>query len=423
MARFRTDIAAFSAAAATASVAYGAVALEASPALAATLAAIAAATGAAIGVKMQSGEGRRDPETENKPGGAATPASAGPTQTDLSYLDALPAALALIDGERRLVYANGEAGRLFDVAAPGLAFATALRAPEVIEAVDRVLNGAEGARVVFNLKRRSGDRQFAASIAPVDGPNLGPGVARVLVFFEDLTRARQVETVRETFLANASHELKTPLASIIGFIETLQGPAKDDPAAHERFLGIMASQAERMRRLVDDLISLNRIEMNVNVAPRDRVDLGALAHETAAALAPLAEAAGATIAVETPKEGPVAPGDRDQISQLIANLVDNAVKYGGEGVSVRISQAPDSADDPGMIGLTVSDDGPGIAREHHHRLTERFYRVSASRSKAVGGTGLGLAIAKHVLQRHRGRLAVSSEPGVGSAFTIWLPKA
>ncbi|MEL6793493.1 MAG: ATP-binding protein, partial [Pseudomonadota bacterium] len=215
--------------------------------------------------------------------------------------------------------------------------------------------------------------------------------------------------------------LKTPLASIIGFIETLQGPAKDDAGARERFLGIMAQQADRMRRLVDDLMSLNRIEMNVYNRPRETVDLCALAHETAAAMEPLARAAEAEIHVSAPLEGARIKGDRDQLSQLLTNLVDNAVKYGGKGARVDVTLAAPQPEWPGMVGLTVNDDGPGIPREHLPRLTERFYRVDAARSRMVGGTGLGLAIVKHILQRHQGDLSVRSAQGEGSAFTVWFP--
>lgn len=417
MTRLRTDIVALSAASTAGLAAGAAVALGASAPLAAVLAAVAASAGAGIGVKLQASPEAPPPEPLSPIAAPAQPESRSGAL--FATLDAVPAAIILLDDEARTVFANVEARRLFDGAAQGAPLAAAIRAPDVVEAVDATV--ADGvARVVdFDLKRASGERRVGAHVSALRAAD----DAVACLYLEDRTRARQIETVRETFLANASHELKTPLASIIGFIETLQGPARDDPKARERFLGIMAAQAGRMQRLVEDLISLNRIEMNVNVAPTERVNIGGLAHETAAALAPLAAEIGGTIEVETPSDGPMAPADRDQIAQLLTNLVDNALKYGGDGVKIRLRPAEPSPDAPGMTGVVVEDDGPGIAREHLPRLTERFYRVSAARSRAVGGTGLGLAIAKHILQRHRGRLAVASTPGEGSSFTIWLPEA
>ena len=282
--------------------------------------------------------------------------------------------------------------------------------------------GGGDRNIVFAHLRANEDLPILAQIRVLDPGGADAEAASVMIQFEDQTRARRVEALRETFIANASHELRTPLSSIIGFIETLQGPAKDDAGARDRFLSIMAAQAERMRRLVEDLMSLNRIELNVNNRPSQLIDLAAVAHETAAALEPVAEAAGAKIEVEAAEGGPKVRGDRDQLAQLFTNLIDNAIKYGGRPAKIRVYLAPPAPEWPGMAGVTVADNGPGIAREHIPRLTERFYRVDAARSRAVGGTGLGLAIAKHILQRHRGDLSIRSTPGEGSAFTVWLPR-
>ncbi len=275
-----------------------------------------------------------------------------------------------------------------------------------------------------------------AHVSPVAGEEAAEGTAdgaAVLVLVEDHTRLARTERMRRDFIANASHELKTPLASLAGFIETLEGPAADDPAALKRFLPIMAVQAERMKRLVEDLTSLSRIEMNEHVRPTGTVDLGALLHETAAGMGPLAEGAGVALELDLAGRGPRVAGDHDELGQLFANLIDNAIKHGGPPGPVRIGLAAAEPGRGGMVGVSVADRGPGIAREHIPRLTERFYRVQdgsgqarqgqAPQGQIPGGTGLGLSIVKHILNRHRGELAIRSAPGQGATFTAWLPRA
>lgn len=257
------------------------------------------------------------------------------------------------------------------------------------------------------------DRLWTLAVMP-----LGPGTR--LVRLSDRTAARAAERMRVDFVANASHELRTPLASLIGFIETLEDANKpDDAAVRLRFLGIMAGEARRMQRLVDDLISLSRIEADKHMAPQDAVALGALARETAVALrGDRAQPARIKILVE---EGlPAVAGDRAQLSQLLHNLVGNALKYGDSAKPVRVSVARDGA---GMIRLAVADEGEGIAPQHLPRLTERFYRADPGRSRAGGGTGLGLAIVKHIVEHHRGRLDIASTQGVGTTVTVLLPIA
>jgi len=265
-------------------------------------------------------------------------------------------------------------------------------------------------------------RVLLAHVAPVGSP-AGRPEAAITILIEDHTRLARIEQMRSDFIANASHELRTPLAAIIGFIETLRGTAADDSEARARFLPIMARQAERMARLVGDLMSLNRIEMNVHLRPGDTVVLGELLHETAAAVAPLARAAEGRIEIEVPRAGTEVTGDHDELNQLFVNLIDNAIKYGGSGGLVEIKLAPMEPGRARMIGVTVTDHGPGIARQHIPRLTERFYRVPGGRGGSKAGTGLGLSIVKHILNRHRGDLAIRSEPGQGASFTVWLPSA
>jgi len=252
------------------------------------------------------------------------------------------------------------------------------------------------------------------------GGAFGPE-ALAIVQVEDHTEARRSEELRSDFVANASHELRTPLAAIIGYIETLQNHARDDAEARERFLAIMAREAGRMQRLVDDLMSLGRIEMTEHLRPVEQWPLARIAAESATALVPLARQQGVSLEIDLAGDGPIVLGDRDQLSQVFANLIDNAIKYGGPGSTVRVRTADPGNAHPNRCGIVVEDDGPGIPREHLHRLTERFYRVSTATSRNKGGTGLGLAIAKHILNRHEGRLEIRSTLGKGSAFTVWLP--
>jgi two-component system phosphate regulon sensor histidine kinase PhoR len=235
-----------------------------------------------------------------------------------------------------------------------------------------------------------------------------------MVHLTDSTKSYAADRMRVDFVANASHELRTPLASLLGFVETLRDEAGEDSDTRQRFLKIMHDEARRMQRLVDDLISLSRIEAEKYRIPSDPVDLGALIREVREELSGDARAVDLRIEVA---ETPPVPGDRAQLSQLLHNLVGNAMKYGREGAPVTVALAPDGA----MARLTVTDQGEGIPAQHIPRLTERFYRVDSGRSRSVGGTGLGLAIAKHVAERHRGRIHIASTLGEGTIVTILLP--
>jgi two-component system phosphate regulon sensor histidine kinase PhoR len=264
-------------------------------------------------------------------------------------------------------------------------------------------------------------RELSARVIPLDPPLFDGG--RILVVLVDRTRERAVERMRADFVANASHELRTPLASVIGFIETLRGPARDDAEARERFLAIMAEQGERMRALLDDLLSLSRIETEEHRPPEGEADVAALLRAEAAALAPLFARRGATLALSAPDTLIARPADADQVAQVLRNLLDNALRHGKEGGTVEAEATAAPAGDGGRGGvvLRVTDDGPGIPREHIPRLTERFYRVDRGRSRKAGGTGLGLAIVKHIVSRHRGRLEIESDEGKGATFRVWLP--
>lgn len=337
-------------------------------------------------------------------------------------VSSLPHPIFFLDRDRRVVRANAVAHALVDSDLTGRDIADGLRDPALLSAIDRTIEGHGPQSVDLKLPVPV-ETEFIVRVEPVDPPPgmpAGRDAPVILIDFQDVTALRRSEQMRVDFVANVSHELRTPLTSLTGFIETLRGPAKGDPEAHERFLAIMQEQSERMFRLISDLLSLSRIEMDEHSRPRDEVQLPGLLTRLIEMLSQKAEKLGVTI--ETDWEEPLPPvrGDSDQLFQVFQNLLDNALKYGakGERVTVRIRRR-----DPRRLTVDVIDRGAGIAPEHLPRLTERFYRVDAARSREMGGTGLGLAIVKHILNRHRGRLNVTSEIGKGTTFSVTLPVA
>ena len=320
----------------------------------------------------------------------------------------------VLDGEKNVLVANGPARNLLGVQA-GRHLSEFVRAPELLGAVDLALAGREQQTFQIRLLVPT-ERNLSGHVTPLGLATSGtPTMAIVL---RDQTEQDRLARMRADFVANASHELRTPLASLKGFVETLRGAAKDDPAARDQFLAIMQADADRMARLIDDLLSLSRIEMREHVAPQDTVDLVDVARSVADGLAGTAQTAGIAIALQ-PAEGPTTvTGDRDDLVQLIQNLVQNAIKYGRRGGRVDIAIRQDGA----QVWVSVIDDGIGIAPENVPRLTERFYRVNAKQSRERGGTGLGLAIVKHIVNRHRGGLEVTSKLGQGSEFRVRLPR-
>ena len=341
---------------------------------------------------------------------------------------ALPEPLLLLDSGRRVVRANEAAVQLLGDRLIDRDLAGALRHPAVLTATDAVLRG-EGSRIVEFEIASPIERHLSARIAPLAEPT-AEGTAAVLLL-HDLTDLKRSERLRADFVANASHELRTPLASLVGFIETLRGPAKDDAAARERFLSIMAEQGARMSRLVDDLLSLSRIEMNEHRAPTGEVDLANVLRSVADTLEQRAEQRGMRFAFDLAPDLPPVLGDADELTQVFQNLFDNAIKYSAAATDIEVSAHPSartlSAARAGQkspaIAVAVKDRGPGIPRDYIPRLTERFYRVDPARSRELGGTGLGLAIVKHIVNHHRGALDIDSELGQGSIFTVYLPVA
>ena len=341
---------------------------------------------------------------------------------DDAVLAALPDPLLILDSARRIVRANDAALALFGADIVGRDLTTALSDPRMLRAVDEVCGGAEPRDVELRLASQMVDRQFAARIVGLDG---GAGAGRTAIIgFHDLTLVKRSEQMRADFVANVSHELRTPLASLSGFIETLQGPARGDDDAHRRFLAIMQEQAERMNRLVDDLLSLSKIELVEHTPPLDPVDASEVLRMVVDGLQPQAAARRMSLEIEREGCGSRVIGDREQLAQVFRNLIENAIKYGREASPIEVKIERRSGSGGGqadMLSISVADRGPGIAREHLPRLTERFYRVDAGRSRELGGTGLGLAIVKHIVNRHRGTLTIKSEVDRGSRFTVSLP--
>ncbi len=334
----------------------------------------------------------------------------------------VPDPVIALDRNGRVLTLNESARSLAPALRQGEPVSLALRMPELIEAIGRAYATGDEQRVEYS-ERVPIDRWFEVIVKPVrrepklDMPDL------VLMTFHDLTPLRRVEEMRADFVANASHELRTPLAALSGFIETLQGSARDDAKARERFLPIMQEQARRMARLIDDLLSLSRIELNAHRRPDTPVDLVPIVRQVADGLQTLARDRGVTVTVDAASAVRV-PGDRDELVRVFENLVENALKYGAAGRRVDIGlgqgQSPEGEQE---ARISVRDYGPGIAPEHVPRLTERFYRVDVRESRAQGGTGLGLALVKHILNRHHGRLLIESMPGAGATFTVFLPLA
>jgi two-component system phosphate regulon sensor histidine kinase PhoR len=338
-----------------------------------------------------------------------------------------------------VIYANAAARQLFRIAGDRAPLATVFRKPQLLEAVDEAFAGKPSEAVYESSGAQP--RWWRGCVQRLESEG---GERRVLLTLRDETDARRNERMRADFLANASHELRTPLASLVGFIETLRGHARDDAEAREKFLGIMAAQGSRMSRLIDDLLSLSRIEMSEHIAPEGKVDVSAAVSDMIGAAQPLLAARKVTVNARL-AEGVRARGDRDQIAQVLQNLFDNALKYSPAGGEVTVevftadsfedASAPRRPDEPrlalltpdridaGFVAVRVIDQGPGIARTNLSRLSERFYRVEGQKSGEREGTGLGLAIVKHIVNRHRGGLAVASVEGEGAVFTVCLPQA
>ncbi|MFL6828015.1 MAG: ATP-binding protein [Bradyrhizobium sp.] len=335
----------------------------------------------------------------------------------------MPDPAVLLDRAGRVIHHNAAAAQLAPALRKNEPAQFALRSPEIIAALREAIATMEPRRAIY-LDRVPVDRWMELIITPLAVPTLFGGTERcMLMTFHDQTPLRRVEEMRADFVANASHELRTPLAALSGFIDTLQGSAKNDAKTRERFLGIMQSQASRMARLIDDLLSLSRVELSAHVRPDTLVDLVPIIRQVMDGLEPLARERQVAIELELPQTQAVIAGDREELLRLFENLIENALKYGASGGKVMLSlTSAISGEGMPEVRVMVRDFGPGIAPEHLPRLTERFYRVDVGDSRAQGGTGLGLSLVKHIVNRHRGRLLIDSAPNEGAAFTACFPQ-
>ncbi len=333
----------------------------------------------------------------------------------------LPDPLMLLDADGRVLFANSAMYTVIGIGPENKHISLLLRTPAVLEAIVHTTQSGEDSTVEFTVPVPV-ERNYQAYVRRMSSQ---PPVTTLLL--HDLTAAKRTEQMRADFVANASHELRTPLAAVSGFIDTLKGHARDDAQARDRFLDIMSVEAGRMRRLIEDLLSLTRIELNEHVRPSGSVSLESIVREAFAALSPLARIDNISLELTAAPHLSLVTGDRDEMIQLFQNLIHNAIKYGRTGghVWVSIASAPPGGGRGGapMLAVTVKDDGEGIPSDAVPRLTERFYRVDVKRSREKGGTGLGLAIVKHIVNRHQGRLSVESKAGEGSTFTVLLPVA
>jgi two-component system phosphate regulon sensor histidine kinase PhoR len=365
-----------------------------------------------VGLTLVGGRGGGSEATAVEP--VADRKDKDPLKDISAAVAALDVPLLVLDADASVLYQNTPSAQLFGVLPLGVHISARMRSPAVLDMVRETLATGRPNQME-HAERLPSQQVYLVRIALIDMPLPASGRQLYLLSFRDISELRRLDRMRSDFVANASHELRTPLASLRGFIETLQGPARSDPKAQERFLSIMLDQSTRMSRLVDDLLSLSRLELRSHVAPEGKVELVSLLSHVRDALAPLAEDLGVEIRLHLPDAPVEVSGERDELVQVFENLVENGCKYGQDGKVVDVYLRPS---DPGPVEVSVVDHGPGIPTEHVPRLTERFYRVSVADSRSKKGTGLGLAIVKHILTRHRARLVVRSEEGRGSDFTV-----
>lgn len=339
-----------------------------------------------------------------------------------SILAAMPLPIVVIDDNERVVAMNEPAEEMFGSVGLGRHYVTVLRQPAILDCVEECLRLRQSRKIRYLTSELAREATYDVTAKRFEhGASSG-----VVLSFDDISEREQAGQIRRDFVANVSHELKTPLTALLGFIETLKGPARNDPEARDRFLTIMGREAERMDRLVRDLLSLSRVESEERIRPDHRVDVAGLVQSSVLTLRPLARESGVEIGIEGDQAPCEVRGDADQLVQIFTNLVENAIKYGETGgkVVVRITRSERELAFRGPgVTIDVIDNGDGFDPVHIPRLTERFYRVDSHRSREMGGTGLGLAIVKHIVNRHRGRFRIESAIGQGSRFSVMLPLA
>ena len=339
----------------------------------------------------------------------------------ITILNALTEPVFLVNAGRQITHANEAAETLFGGGLAGRNLVHAIRHPDALDSVEEVLRGKTRSEAVITMPGPV-RTTYKVSVVRLDDDKDFEGSA--VLGLHDISHVLEAEQMRSDFVANVSHELRSPLSALSGGIETLQGAARNDPEAQVRFLEIMEREAARMNRLIDDLLSLSSVEVNERVRPSGQISLLTIVERAIAALETQSKAAKKPIRLEVAEPGCIVLGDEDELTQVFHNLIDNALKYSRENteVTVSVGARENVTGLPGTAAtVAVTDQGDGIQAEHIPRLTERFYRVDTSRSREKGGTGLGLAIVKHILNRHRGRLLIDSEKEVGSTFTVCLP--
>ncbi|WP_307233158.1 phosphate regulon sensor histidine kinase PhoR [Pararhizobium capsulatum] len=332
----------------------------------------------------------------------------------LAAFNALDMPILVISSEEIVRLQNHAAEKAFGAIPVDTDLSARIRSPGILDMVRETIATGKPNQIEHS-ERLPSDAVYIVRIAPAD-TTAAEGDRLFILSFRDISQARRIDRMRSDFVANASHELRTPLASLRGFIETLQGPARGDAKAHEKFLMIMHEQATRMSRLVDDLLSLSRLELKSHIAPDETIDLAPLLGHVRDSLAPLARDLGVEITLDLPEHKATVRGDRDELTEVFENLIENACKYGQEGKKVDVKLSGGEGEN--SVEVSVRDYGPGIPAEHVPRITERFYRVNVEASRTKKGTGLGLAIVKHILTRHRARMIVQSEVGKGTVFTV-----
>ncbi|MEM6619768.1 MAG: ATP-binding protein [Pseudomonadota bacterium] len=335
-----------------------------------------------------------------------------------AVLNGLSVAIFVVDCDQIIRFRNSAAVSLFGSWTQGTKLPSLVPNKRCIRAIENVLDGDKRASVSVKLQLvvPTAFRMTAQRLNP-EAPFED---AQVVVSFEDVSHILEAEQMRSDFVANVSHELRSPLTTLVGFIETLQGHARNDREATTRFLALMAQEAERMARLIDDLLSLSKLQTVERYAPTLPVSPMPVVARVVAALEPILEQERVRVDLHEAAPLPDILGNADELTQVFRNIIENAAKYSRADSVVTVTGALDEAD-PQMVRITVTDQGDGIAPEHITRLTERFYRIDKGRSRDKGGTGLGLAIVKHILMRHRGRLQIDSAEGEGSRFSVLLP--
>jgi len=334
-----------------------------------------------------------------------------------SIVDALPHPAFILNTNLIIQSANESAEKLFETQLQGLGFVRILRQPEALACITASLD--DGAfhtcELVLRVPKR---RTYQASAAHIETG--AQGQSSILFTLIDISAEIDAETARSTFVANVSHELRSPLTSLMGIVETLIGPARNDVAARDKFLDLMRGETERMSRLVGDLLSLSKLEAKEHLPPEGELDIVKTIKRVITVLAESAPAYKGRVELLSPEKEFKVRGDRDELTEVFQNLLENALKYSAPDTPVHIEVHPPS-DSQTRLTVKIRDHGEGIEAEHLPRLTERFYRVDKGRSREMGGTGLGLAITKHILNRHRAKLAIESKAGEGTTVSVALP--